>query len=730
MIAWARRLAGFTLPRSVHVDPKLVLGLGLLFALLTGLLLVWLFGAYARVEARIDQALMKAENERVLRLASLAVTESVAGVMSDLRYIGHHNELDALLRTGSAAAAHDLAREYAAILGQKRDYDQIRLLDLAGMERIRVDQVPGGAAITPAAQLQAKRARYYFEAMAKLGGQEIYVSPMDLNVEHEQISQPLKPMLRVGMPVHDDRGVRRGYVVINYLAERLLAKIRGVAGGDRTLWLIDSAGEWLAGPTPEDAWSGQLPERRQRGFARVHPDAWATMSGQSAGSLTMAGASYQFARVYPLRALGPVADGSALARPEAAESYHWYLVVAENPATMSAGHARLADMTLKGGGVLALLLLALSFALAYAIARQRSLAMTLEQVVDNLPVLIAYIDAGQRFRFNNRAYLDAYGLTPRRLYGQPVRAVLGEDAYGQARPHLEQALAGHHVEFEMHLETGPGPRDLAVGFVPDLVGKTQVRGVYALITDITARKASESREREHLLAMAQVARMASVGEITAEIAHQMNQPLAAIAMFSNAAQRTIENGGDTDKLRDWMATINSQAKRASDVVQRLRRFARSDDFNPVPVDLNAPVREAVALLEPVAHASKVALSLDLADGLPAVLASAVLMEQVVYNLAHAAIRTAQGQSPGGRVVLRSLADQERVRVEIIGTVQELELESKQSKITYIVGQPEEGQCNELSISRDIVNSYHGDMDCRRIEGGGVLIWFSLPVIKP
>lgn len=721
-----------SLPRTVRVDSRLAVRLGVVFMVLAGMLLAVLGGAYYRIEADNERALMRADSERILRLSALAMTESLAEVMSDLRFLSHSNELDAYLLRGEGAAARGLAREFAALITQKRNYDQIRFIDPDGRERVRVNHASGGARITPADQLQAKGSRYYFEALTWLNADDIYVSPMDLNVERGQIERPLKPMIRFGVAIYDQFGMRRGYLVINYLAERLLNKLRELSGNGQALRLLDAKGEWLLGPDVDDAWAGQLPERQPRSFAKRHPAAWEAMRQQASGSLSAGATNLQFLRVYPLYSLTDTGDLALLAQPAAAESYFWYALIENLPTETTASHSRPAQMAIKGGIVMALLLLvvAASSALAYAIARQRALARTLEQAVDNVPVLIAYLDAEQRFRFNNRAYLDTYGITPKGLYGKHLREILGEDGYAKVLPRLEQALAGERMEFELHLDNGPGPRDLSVTYVPDVADNGKIRGIYALIGDITQRLASEQRERDHMLELAQVSRLASVGEVTREIAHQINQPLAAIAMFSNAAQRTLESAGEQSKLRDWMEAINTQAKRASEVVQRLRRFATVGELKSAPLDLNGPVREVVALAEPEASARRVELSLELADALPAVQASGILMEQVIYNLVHSAIRAAADQAQPGRVTIRTHADASKVWVDVLDNGPWIDRRQEQGLTEPDTDQADSGLGIGLSISRSIVTSYQGDMICQLNAVGGTRVCFSLPRLSP
>lgn len=725
----ARAGRGGALPRTVRVDPRLTAGLGLVFALAAGMLLAWLGGIYHRIEADNNQALMRADNERLLRLSALAITESMAEVMSDLRFLSHSTAVGAYLRKGKGMGAANLTSEYAALIAQKRNFDQIRFIGPDGWERIRVNRAPDGARITPTDQLLDKHSRYYFEALTWLNADEIYVSPMDLNVEHGQIEQPPKPTIRFGVAIYDQQGTRRGYIVINYLAEQLLLKLRNLSDNKRPLWLLDAQGRWLLGPDADDARAGLSPALGARSFAGEHPTAWKAMLQQATGFLPAGNAKIQFLRVYPLYSLTDVGDQVLLAQPTGAESYFWYSLIA-SPAT-DAAQPRLSDMTIMGSAIVALLVLAASFTLAYAIARQRALSVALEQAMDNLPAMVAYIDAGQRFRFNNRAYLDAYGLTPKDLYGRHLHEILGEDGYAMVRPHLEQALAGQRQAFDLHVAGGSSPRDLAITYVPDMDANGKARGVYALVDDITERKALEQRDKARLVEFAQMSRLANVGEITTEIAHQVNQPLAAIAMFSNAAQRTLENGGDQGKLRDWMETINAQAKRASEVIQRLRRFAHRGEIKTSPVDLNASAREVFALVEPEARARQVALRLELADALPAVMAAGILMEQVIYNLAHNAIRAAAEQAQPGQVTIRTHADARRIWLSVIdngpwrGGARDQDAGDGQP-----IEQTDEWHGVGLSISRGIVTNYQGDMIYRQHDAGGTEVCFFLPRLEP
>ena len=153
-------------------------------------------------------------------------------------------------------------------------FDQIRLLDLKGHEKIRVNlsnQKEGE--IIPENQLQDKSDRYYFHDTLALSHHQMYMSPMDLNIEHCQIEKPHKPMIRLGMPVFDGHE-KIGVLILNYLAQQLLDNLdeMNVHMGDQWI-LLNSKGYYLHGPDPEKTFGFMFPEKNS-GFFSDHPDLW------------------------------------------------------------------------------------------------------------------------------------------------------------------------------------------------------------------------------------------------------------------------------------------------------------------------------------------------------------------------------------------------------------------------------------------------------------------------
>ncbi|HEX7314823.1 MAG TPA: PAS domain S-box protein [Pyrinomonadaceae bacterium] len=126
----------------------------------------------------------------------------------------------------------------------------------------------------------------------------------------------------------------------------------------------------------------------------------------------------------------------------------------------------------------------------------------LRLVLDAIPTPVSYVDTGLRFRYNNRAYDAWVGRPHEELYGTHVREVLGEKAYAEVFPYMQQALAGRAACFERELEyPGGSRRYVSVSYVPDFDGAGSVRGFVAFVKDLTARRHAEdaARFQAHLL---------------------------------------------------------------------------------------------------------------------------------------------------------------------------------------------------------------------------------------
>lgn len=190
-----------------------------------------------------------------IELQSQIIRDIEANVSSDLLFLATQNELLAYLETNDRTHLDAVAREYMSLAQQKTRYDQIRFLDAHGMEMVRVDYSNGMASVVADELLQPKGSRYYFLQAIALDVGKIFVSQLDLNVEHGIIEEPRKPMIRFATPVRDRAGQLQGVVVLNYLGAGIFAAIEhAIEGTDQRTFVANEGGYWLWGPDPSVEW--------------------------------------------------------------------------------------------------------------------------------------------------------------------------------------------------------------------------------------------------------------------------------------------------------------------------------------------------------------------------------------------------------------------------------------------------------------------------------------------
>lgn len=719
-----------TIHRVVQVDVRRIVLQTVLFGVALSILLAIPVAIYQQAETRNLLRLRQAEQERVIKLAAQTIHQEMDAVLSDLRYLSQHNEIRSYLENNDRDHRLNLALEYLVLARQKGIYDQLRFIGLDGMEEVRVDFAGGKPKIVAEQDLQDKHDRYYFQETQWLAPGEIFVSPFDLNDEHGAIEQPIKPVIRFAVQVADSQGLIRGMVVLNYRGQRLIDKLGLLAGQAGKVWLLNAEGQWLIGPQRQGEWGFMFPQPLQRQpQANVAPlfDAFRQQAMQEKSGLHLTqDTSIRFERIYPLSSGNLVAGSPDFTQPVAADRYFWTLAVARTPSSLQASNIFIPPD--RGPIYITLSLFAFLAAggLSFAINRNKALAESLEKVIDSLPVLIAYVDTEQRYRFNNKAYEGFFGLSLRQIYGKTMRELLGEASYREVSPYVEQALAGNQVALERQLAfAGAGMRDVVVTFLPDISQQGEVRGFFLVTNDISLIKQSERRERQRMLELAHVSRRASMSEMATEIAHEINQPLAAIGMYSAASLRTLQGECDRTQMQTWLEAINAQAKRASEIVRRVRHFVQKGELQRGPVNLNDVARDVVALLRHEAQSQAVEIELQLAEDLPPVQGELVLLEQVIFNLVRNAMEALLQQPSGRRITLATSFDAERVYVEVRDNGPGVSPALGEHVFDSFVTSKQEGMGMGLTISRSIIEAHAGKLRYDVHPEGGSAFKFSL-----
>lgn len=213
-------------------------------------------GLLSGYERARERELHRSQSLQRTEVAGSFLASQLTAVKSDLLYLARQAALQDFL-TDFTTRRGELEQEYALFAETKQVYDQIRVLDLEGQEVVRVNRKPAGVEVIAQDALQSKSDRYYFQEAMRLARNEVFVSDLDLNVEHGKLELPLKPVLRLLTPVFDRTGTRRGLLALNCLAAEWLGRLE-TSRSPGALLLVDSAGHYVRGRHPEDAWGGLL----------------------------------------------------------------------------------------------------------------------------------------------------------------------------------------------------------------------------------------------------------------------------------------------------------------------------------------------------------------------------------------------------------------------------------------------------------------------------------------
>jgi PAS domain S-box-containing protein len=248
------------------------------------------------------------------------------------------------------------------------------------------------------------------------------------------------------------------------------------------------------------------------------------------------------------------------------------------------------------------------------------------------------------------------------------------------------------------------------------------------IRDVTDRRRSEDALNEVRSDLAHVARVATLGEMTASIAHEINQPLGAIVNNANAGLRWLA-ASNVQEARESVALVVADGHRASEILAHIRAMVRKSPPHKQWVDINDAVGEVLTLAGGRAQKYGVAIESCLSDGIPRVHADRVQMQQVVLNLVINAIEAMSGTVDGLRLVTvdSTRVDETTVRVSVRDRGTGVDLEQLERLFETFYSTKPDGLGMGLAISRAIVKAHHGQLWATANPDRGATFQFTLPI---
>jgi len=225
---------------------------------------------------------IEAESPAKLDVISQDIALSIFNVTQDVQFLAKLHE-KFLRHNNHAVAISDSEEVMYEMIRLNPKYAQIRLLKVDGNEEIRVERDASNIQKVSRINLQNKANRYYFIEGTGLAKEQVYISPIDLNVEHGEVEIPYKPMMRFIAPVFDDKKVLTAMMVINYDANNLLNTLEKYSNPNVSLMLLNNDGYWLKSPDHKNEWGFMFEEKRDYTFGNQYPQAWTQMINEVSG---------------------------------------------------------------------------------------------------------------------------------------------------------------------------------------------------------------------------------------------------------------------------------------------------------------------------------------------------------------------------------------------------------------------------------------------------------------
>lgn len=634
-----------------------------------------------------------------------------------------------------------LGEVYARLVRAQPDVYQVRLLDAKGVERVRVDRRPQGVVVLAPHELQDKSDRYYVrDALARAPG-SVYVSPLDLNVEHGQIEKPERPVVRLAAALTSPSGVPQGLVIVNLHAQVLVEPIQQmVHTREGTAYLFDRSGQFLArGGGHADGTFLMQPVSRLGALGGAVLD---RLTSDTAGSFTDAGTIWTHA---PVDFSG---DASGSSQPP------WAIAIAFPERALL---HRITDLA-KLYGVLAAALLMAAMA-GYTISRR--LTGPLDELAREADA-IASGDFGRRVRiggndeiarlgerFNlmaarlqatlvqlqqHRSHLEAeVSERTRDLVAERARlaSVLRHtsDAIVALRPDGELLFANraaerllgdreHEGEGQAHAQVldaligdaRPGRGELSLGQRTLSIGRdilpagSGAGDLVIVARDVTQERRHIDERREFDQQVFQLDKLATVGELAMGAAHEIGNPLAGMKAVVQALLLEPELPAE---VQQDLHRLESEIDRLTRFLGSFRGLAASREVRLSAQPLAGAVDDMLFWVRKPARSAGVELAAEIPDDLPPLSADPAQLREVLLNLF---VNALQAMPDGGRLTVTAFLQHRQAVIEVQDTGRGIPSELRSEIFKRFFTTRAGGSGLGLAVCRKVVEDHGGRIE--------------------
>jgi two-component system sensor kinase FixL len=352
-------------------------------------------------------------------------------------------------------------------------------------------------------------------------------------------------------------------------------------------------------------------------------------------------------------------------------------------------------------------------------------------IIDTVPDAIVVIDA--------QGTVQSFSPAAERLFGYAADEVIGRNVKMLMPAPYRDAHDGYLARYALTAERriiGIGrivvglrksgetfPMELAVGEFTSPNGKFFT----GFVRDLTERQEAERRIEDLQTELLHASRLSVMGQMASAMAHELNQPLTAVANYLEAGRHLMATGaGAPERIADLMERAVGQAQRAGEIIRQLRQFVSKGETERSTQNLNQLVEEALALALVGARQSGVRVSLELDHGLPAVILDPVQIQQVVLNLVRNAVEAMETVEKR-ELTISTCPVGDNIEASVADTGPGIASEVAARLFQPFVTTKKTGMGLGLSICREIVESHHGRLTASPRPGGGTIFRLILPM---
>ncbi|QAU32733.1 PAS domain-containing sensor histidine kinase [Janthinobacterium sp. 17J80-10] len=351
-------------------------------------------------------------------------------------------------------------------------------------------------------------------------------------------------------------------------------------------------------------------------------------------------------------------------------------------------------------------------------------------------------DLEGRITYVNPAFCEMVGIPAEELVGKaPPMPYWAPEAMDEYQQRFTQVLAGTVTpQYETIFQRANGERFPVLIFESPLVDDSgKQTGWMGSILDISDREKVEELNRRQQEKLEASARLATMGEIASTLAHELNQPLAAISSYTTGALNMIENSSargkllDPEVLKPALEKASTQAQRAGHIIRSVHTFVKRREPSREPLSMQSLIESVMTLVELQARQFFVHLQVQIAPGLPSVLADRVMLEQVLLNLTRNAIEAMQEVAPERRILrivatLDTDSPQRNVIISVVDQGHGISEEVAERLFSPFFSTKAEGMGMGLKICRTTVEFHGGTLVHVPNPAGGTIFRFTLPAM--